>query len=204
MRILKTLLPLVLPAIAQKPPIQITADLSEAPRKLYHAEVEIPVTPGPLTLITPEWIPGNHRPTGPVADITGVAFTANGQTLPWRRDDTNLYEFHLTIPAGVTTLHAHLDCIVTARLIAVLCSRIVWRGTSYREREFATLLIPRGLITAVLALEVIQSQPAGLSYFPSLTFALILFTNLLVLPASIRARALSTTSTPPANELPSP
>jgi predicted metalloprotease with PDZ domain len=107
---------LALPALAQKPPIQITADLSEAPRKLYHAEVEIPVTPGPLTLITPEWIPGNHRPTGPVSDITGVVFTANGQTLPWRRDDTSLYEFHLIVPTGVTTLHAHLDCIVTARV----------------------------------------------------------------------------------------
>jgi predicted metalloprotease with PDZ domain len=104
------------PAIAQKPPIRITADLSEAPRKLYHAEVELPVTPGPLTLITPEWIPGEHRPTGPAEDITGVAFTANGHALPWRRDDTNLYEFHLTVPAGVTTLHAHLDCIVTSRV----------------------------------------------------------------------------------------
>ena len=36
--------------------------------------------------------------------------------LPWRRDDVDLYQFHLTIPAGVTTLHAHLDCIVTRRL----------------------------------------------------------------------------------------
>jgi predicted metalloprotease with PDZ domain len=111
---------LAFPAIAQKPAIQITADLSEAPRKLYHAEIEIPVSPGPLTLITPEWIPGDHRPTGPVSDITGVVFTANGQTLPWRRDDSNLYEFHLTVPAGVTTLHAHLDCIVTSRVSAKL------------------------------------------------------------------------------------
>ena len=38
-----------------------------------------------------------------------------GSRLTWRRDDVDLYEFHLTIPQGVTTLHAHLDCIVTAR-----------------------------------------------------------------------------------------
>src|SRR4051812_27338441 len=74
-------------------PIRITADLTEAPRKLYHAEVDLPVKPGPLTLITPEWIPGNHRPNGPVENITGVVFTANGQTLAWRRDDINLFEF---------------------------------------------------------------------------------------------------------------
>ena len=84
----KTLLPiallLVAPALleAQKTPIQITADLTDAPRKLYHAEVDIPVTPGPVTLTTPKWIPGNHRPTGPVDDITGVVFTANGKVLP--------------------------------------------------------------------------------------------------------------------------
>ncbi len=117
-----TLLPLALllvtPSLlqAQKTPIQITADLSEAPRKLYHAEVDIPVTAGPVSLTTPKWIPGNHRPTGPVDEITGVVFTANGKVLPWRRDDEDLYQFHVTVPAGVTTLHAHLDCIVTARV----------------------------------------------------------------------------------------
>ena len=100
----------------QKPPIQITADLTDAPRKLYHAEVDLPVKPGPLTLTTPQWIPGNHRPTGPVDDITGVVFTVDGKPLPWRRDDVDLYQFHLTIPEGVTHLHAHLDCIVTARV----------------------------------------------------------------------------------------
>jgi len=112
------LLPIILlaaTAFAQQP-IRITADLSEAPRKLYHAEIDIPVQPGPLTLTTPKWIPGNHRPTGPVSDITGVVFTANGKTLPWRRDDVEMYEYHLTVPAGVTTLHAHLDCIVTSRV----------------------------------------------------------------------------------------
>ena len=103
-------------AIAQTAPIKITADLSEAPRRLYHAEIDIPVQPGPITLTTPMWIPGNHRPTGPVDDITGVAFTADGKQLPWRRDNVDLYEFHLTVPKGVTSIHAHLDCIVTARV----------------------------------------------------------------------------------------
>jgi predicted metalloprotease with PDZ domain len=106
----------VLPVWAEKAPIQITADLSDAPRKLYHAEVDLPVSEGPLTLTTPKWIPGNHRPTGPVDDITGVVFSINGKPIPWRRDDVDLYQFHVAIPNGVTTLHAHLDCIVTERV----------------------------------------------------------------------------------------
>lgn len=103
-------------ATSSKTPIQIVADLSEAPRKIYHADIDFPVTAGPLALTTPEWIPGNHMPTGPAAEIVGVVFTADGQTLQWRRDDTDLYQFHLEIPKGVTTLHAHLDCITTARV----------------------------------------------------------------------------------------
>jgi predicted metalloprotease with PDZ domain len=103
-------------AQSQKTPIQITVDLSDAPRKLYHAEVDLPVAAGPLALITPKWIPGTHQPFGPVASITGVVFTANGRPLSWRRDDVDLYEFHVTIPEGVSTLHAHLDSIVTTNI----------------------------------------------------------------------------------------
>jgi predicted metalloprotease with PDZ domain len=103
-------------ALAQNTPIRITADLSDAPRKIYHAEIDIPVHSGVVSLTTPEWIPGNHRPTGPASDITGVVFTANGKTLQWRRDDADLYQFHVTVPAGVTKIHAHLDCIATSRV----------------------------------------------------------------------------------------
>lgn len=115
---------LALPTISQaQQPIRIAADLTEAPRKLYHAEIDLPVHAGENSFTTPEWIPGNHRPTGPADDITGVVFTANGQPLTWRRDDVDLYEFHVDVPKGVTSIHAHLDCIVLSRAsdkIAVL------------------------------------------------------------------------------------
>jgi predicted metalloprotease with PDZ domain len=120
--LLAAVITLTTPIFSQTP-IRITADLTDAPRKLYHAEIDLPVKPGPATFITPEWIPGNHMPTGPADDITGVVFTADGKPLYWRRDDQNLYEFHVDIPKGVTNLHVHLDCIVTSRAddkIAVL------------------------------------------------------------------------------------
>ncbi|MFT4113090.1 M61 family peptidase [Silvibacterium sp.] len=139
-------------ALAQKTPIQITADLRDTPRKLFHAEIDIPVThAGPLSLTTPEWIPGNHRPTGPVSDIVGVVFTANGQTLTWRRDDEDLYQFHVEVPKGVTSVHAHLDCIATARLSQHL-AMLEWEklllypaDTPVREIPIQpTLIVPTG------------------------------------------------------------
>src|SRR3569623_1194228 len=75
-------------ASAQKAPIEITADLSDAPRKLFHADIDLPVSAGPLALSSPEWIPGHHMPGGP-AGVTSVVFTANGKTLEWRRDDVD-------------------------------------------------------------------------------------------------------------------
>ncbi len=102
--------------LTQKAPIQITADLTEGARHLYHAEIDFPVKPGPAAFITPRWIPGTHAPGGPLADITGVVFTANGKVIPWRRDDVELAEFHVTVPAGVSTLHVHLDSITSNRV----------------------------------------------------------------------------------------
>ncbi len=100
---------------AQNTPIRITADLTESARHLYHAEIDLPVQPGPLTLTTPVWIPGSHSPNGPLSNITGVRFEGAAKSIPWRRDDLVLSQFHLTIPPGVSTLHAHLDAIVTQR-----------------------------------------------------------------------------------------
>jgi len=137
-------------AFAQKTPIQITADLSDAPRKWFHAEIDIPVAAGPVTLITPQWIPGHHGPSNSLADITGVVFTANGKTLAWRRDDVDLYEYHLTVPAGVTSIHAHLDCIVTnaTNNLAVLeWERLMMYPAGIPVREIpiqASVIVPAG------------------------------------------------------------
>ena len=163
MLIRKSVLPLTLllstAALAQKTPIQVTADLSDAPRKLYHAEIDLPVKAGPVTLTTPKWIPGNHRPTGPVDDITGVVFTANGQVLPWRRDDVDLYQFHVIVPAGVTTLHAHLDCIVTARVTQKLAV-LEWEKL---------LLYPANTPVKDIAVQPSVTVPAGWGVGTALT-----------------------------------
>lgn len=138
-------------SLGAQAPIKITADLSEAPRRLYHAEVDIPVKPGPVTLTTPKWIPGNHRPTGPVDNITGVVFTANGETLKWRRDDVDLYQFHVIVPKGVTNIHAHLDAIALDRVSDHLVC-LEW------ER---LLLYPANVTTKDLPIEPSVIVPAG-------------------------------------------
>jgi predicted metalloprotease with PDZ domain len=98
---------------AQTSPILLHVDLRDAPRHLLHAHLEIPVSSGPLTLEYPEWIPGDHRPTGPIDNLAGIFVRANGQDLPWRRDEVDMYGIHVDVPAGVTHLEVALDFLAT-------------------------------------------------------------------------------------------
>jgi predicted metalloprotease with PDZ domain len=93
--------------------ISIAVDLRDAPRNIYHAQLTFPVKPGPLTLVYPEWIPGNHRPSGPIANLVGLKMEANGQTIPWDRDSVDMYAFHVNVPPGAKELHVSLDAITT-------------------------------------------------------------------------------------------
>ncbi|HEX5352656.1 MAG TPA: M61 family peptidase [Rhodanobacteraceae bacterium] len=89
--------------------ITLNVDMTQAPRRIFTVHETIPVKPGPLSLYYPKWIPGEHSPSGPITNVTGMVFTANGNKLPWRRDLVHMYEIHLDIPAGVTTLTVDFD-----------------------------------------------------------------------------------------------
>ena len=95
-------------------PTKVVVDATHAPEKILHSRLQIPVSPGEIKLVYPKWIPGEHGPTGPIVDLTGVQFFANGQRLTWRRDLVEMYMFHLTIPQGVKTLEARLDLVMPA------------------------------------------------------------------------------------------
>jgi predicted metalloprotease with PDZ domain len=90
-------------------PISLQVDATDVARKLLHSHISIPVTPGPLTLYYPKWIPGEHGPTGPIDSVVGMKLAVSGQPVPWRRDLVDLYAFHCEIPAGASHLEIDLD-----------------------------------------------------------------------------------------------
>lgn len=101
--------PLASRAATAAPHINIALDATDAPRKILHAQLTIPATAGTLTLYYPKWIPGEHAPSGPAIDLTGLKFTANGQFLKWRRDLADNWAIHVEVPAGAQEVHASLD-----------------------------------------------------------------------------------------------
>jgi predicted metalloprotease with PDZ domain len=93
--------------------IQLQVDLTDAARNIYHAKLSIPAKPGAMTLVFPQWIPGNHRPSGPLAALTGIHMETAGKPLPWLRDAVDMYAFHLTVPEDAKTVEVSLDAITS-------------------------------------------------------------------------------------------
>src|SRR3954467_1262431 len=87
---------------SQKPAIRVEVDATDAARNFFHSRLTIPVSAGAVTLAYPEWIPGNHRPSGPVMNMTGLHLQAAGKEIAWQRDLKDMYAIHLQVPAGAS------------------------------------------------------------------------------------------------------
>ena len=103
------LLLMAAPVFADMAPIKLDVDATDAPRNLLHTRLHIPASPGPLTLYYPKWIPGEHSPSGPVNNVTGLKFSANGKPLEWQRDAVDMFTFHLNVPDGADAVDVVFD-----------------------------------------------------------------------------------------------
>ncbi|MGA8111308.1 MAG: peptidase M61 [Acidobacteriaceae bacterium] len=108
--------PIVAPADVPYPgTIALLVNLTNTTDRVAHVHETIPVRAGELTLLYPQWIPGNHSPTGPIQALAGLFVKANGQAIPWVRDRINVYAFHIHVPDGVTSLDVDFDYLSPIR-----------------------------------------------------------------------------------------
>ena len=96
-------------ALAQSGEIQLTVDATTVPLGLVKTHMVMPVHAGPLTLYYPKWIPGEHGPDGPISNVTGLFFHADGKLVPWQRDKLDVFTFHVDVPEGATRLEVDFD-----------------------------------------------------------------------------------------------
>jgi predicted metalloprotease with PDZ domain len=94
--------------------VTLEVDAREAPKRIFHARLSIPASPGPLRLYYPKWIPGEHGPTGPITDLAGLTLSAGGKPIPWRRDDVDMWAFSCEVPAGADAVDVGLDYLSPA------------------------------------------------------------------------------------------
>src|SRR5947199_1891436 len=94
--------------------IALSLDASQVAQRILHVRSEIPVAPGPLTLLYPKWIPGEHGPTGPLVNLVDLRLSAGGKEIAWERDPVEMYALHVTIPPGATRLSTQADFLFPA------------------------------------------------------------------------------------------
>ncbi len=153
---------------AQSGTIRLSADLREAPRRIFHAHLEIPAKPGPMTLLYPKWIPGEHAPDGPIADLVGLKLTANGKAIGWRRDNVDMYMFHIDVPSGATTLEASYDYLSPASGEGFSAGPTADQMLAVLEWNLL-VLYPSGAPSEALTYQASLRLPQGWKFASSLT-----------------------------------
>ena len=145
---------------AQSSTITLKVDATDAPRNILRAQLHIPAQPGPLTLVYPKWIPGEHGPTGPITDLAGLKMSAAGRPVEWQRDADDMFAFHLEVPAGADVVDVALDFLLppntgefsaggsaTAQLVDLSWNQVLLypQGSKQSELLFAaSLQLPKG------------------------------------------------------------
>jgi len=84
--------------------ISLSVDLTNVNDRVLNVRETIPVKPGKITLLYPQWLPGTHSPSNPVENLAGLVVVADGKRVSWVRDVVNVWAFHIDLPKGATTL----------------------------------------------------------------------------------------------------
>ncbi len=155
----------VVPAVAA---IRLDVDLTDAPRRLIHAHLQIPATAGPLTLEYPQWIPGNHRPTGPIDNLAGLFIKAGGKELTWERDSVDMYGIHVNVPPGVSTVDVNLDFLAVPGATGSGENGSTSPNMTVLEWNCVTLY-PAGQPAAAIPVEASLTLPEGWKFGTALT-----------------------------------
>lgn len=139
-------------------PIVLHVDASNVAQQIFRIQSTIPATPGKLTLLYPQWIPGNHGPSGPLNQLAGLRLSANGQPLEWTRDPVNMFAFHVTVPAGASAVQAQYQFLSP---VEPNQGRITMTREMLGVQWQAITLYPAGRPTREIAVQPNLTLPAG-------------------------------------------
>jgi predicted metalloprotease with PDZ domain len=154
--------------------IALAVDTSNIAQGIFAVHETIPVTKGPrMTLLYPEWRPGNHSPSGRsrLARVANLVITAGGKTVAWTRDPVNVFAFHVPLPPMVTSIDVDFQYLVppareygrpetTLRILTLDWDAVTLYPAGYYSRQItvdARLKIPSGWQLAT-ALESVAQQ----------------------------------------------
>jgi len=149
--------------------IRLEVDATDLDRHIMTVHEAIPVQkPGELILLYPRFIPGDHGPTGPIADLASLTIEASGKRIAWLRDVVNINAFHVQVPDGAD----HLD--ISFQYLSPPTER---EGRVEMTPEMIDLawnsvvLYPAGVFTRGITMQPQVKLPAGWQYATALETA---------------------------------
>ncbi|WP_426701751.1 M61 family metallopeptidase [Rhodanobacter sp. Col0626] len=159
--------------------LKINVDATDLAHRIFRVQETVPVAAGPLTLLYPQWLPGNHSPTGPIDKMAGLVVKANGQVLPWTRDPLNVYAFHVDVPQGATSVDLTFQflsaqdrrqgrVVMTPEMLNLQWNAVTMYPAGYYARQInteASVKLPTGW-QAGTALEVASKNGDTLNFKP--------------------------------------
>ena len=148
--------------------LKVSVDATDVARRIFRVHEVVPAQAGPLTLLYPQWIPGNHSPTGPIDKMAGLVVKANGQTLPWTRDPLNVYAFHVEVPQGASSVDVSFQFLSPQ---SPREGRVVMTPEMLNLQWNANTLYPAGYYTRRIATQASVTFPAGWQFGSALEVA---------------------------------
>ncbi len=138
--------------------ITVEVDATNLAQRIMRIKQTIPVAPGKLTLLYPQWLPGNHAPRGPIDKLAGLGFKANGRALAWKRDPGDVYAFHLDIPDGVSSITADYQYLTPTDSAQ---GRVVMTPSMLNLQWNAVMLYPAGHAASRITFNPSVKYPVG-------------------------------------------
>lgn len=142
---------------------RLRVDATDAPRNILHSTISIPVGSGAVTLVYPKWIPGNHRPTGPIQNVTGLHIRAGGQELEWQRDLVDMYAFHFQVAQGTREVEVSFDTITYEGKRSAASSKVL--DLNWNQ----VVMYPQGASSDAVQVAASVKLPAGWKFGTALT-----------------------------------
>ena len=136
----------------------LKVDATDLNRAIFRVQQRIPVESGPVTLLFPKWLPGNHAPRGQIEKLTGLVIKANGKTLVWKRETIDVFAFTVNAPSGTRALDVSFEFVSAT---APDQGRIVVTQEMLNLQWEAVSLYPAGYFTRQIPVTATVTYPVG-------------------------------------------
>ncbi|OYY71561.1 M61 family metallopeptidase [Sphingomonas sp. 28-63-12] len=147
--------------------ITLAIDATDTKQGVFRVKESVPVDKaGPMVLLFPKWLPGNHWASGQIEKLAGLRISAGGKPVSWTRDAVDVFAFHVDVPAGAEALDIDLQFLsatTTAQGRVAVTPNLIslqWNSMS---------LYPAGYFTRQIPIEATVTYPTGWTAASALT-----------------------------------